>query len=492
MTKKLAYDRSARFYDHDGRLHVEITPISKANICPYYGREIPRSEQLGLDQGKIYQLLRAPEELRFAASTSNGVPLLEIHKAVSPMQPAKHLVVGSVGTDAAFEPPYLKNSLTVWVKSAIDLIESEKKKRLSCGYHYDADMTPGTYMGVKYDGVMRHIRFNHVALVEDGRAGADVMVADELPFEFKYGDTKPMPKNHTATTSHRALVARGALAMFLKPVLAEDAKIDYKTILLGTTSDNWSDAKKVIAARLTTACKDQLAAGKSLDGLDLALDSLDSIAMDEWKDDDDDDDKDGKDEETEEEKEIREKREASDKKAADKAARDKKAADKKAADKKAADAKAAKDRKAADEKDDDDDDKDDKDDKDGNDAMDGPVPLTKEAMDEQIALAEKRVEDRMRASSRALREAEEIVRPVLGAVIAQDSAAEVYGLLFKQQGVDTKGVPKEGYKALAQMTIKAHQAGKQRKQSPQRMAHDSSAAKSFSERFPDAAKVRFA
>jgi hypothetical protein len=39
-------------------------------------------------------------------------------------------------------------------------------------------MTPGTYGGIKYDGVMRDIVGNHVALVEEGRAGADVHVGD--------------------------------------------------------------------------------------------------------------------------------------------------------------------------------------------------------------------------------------------------------------------------------------------------------------------------
>ncbi len=39
-------------------------------------------------------------------------------------------------------------------------------------------MTPGTYAGVRYDGVMRDIAANHVALVRKGRAGPDVVVGD--------------------------------------------------------------------------------------------------------------------------------------------------------------------------------------------------------------------------------------------------------------------------------------------------------------------------
>jgi uncharacterized protein len=82
-------------------------------------------------------------------------------------------VIGSTGTDAAFETPYLRNSLVVWARDAIEDIESEIKKELSSAYRYRADMTPGTYEGMPYDGVMRDIVGNHVALVDSGRAGPD-------------------------------------------------------------------------------------------------------------------------------------------------------------------------------------------------------------------------------------------------------------------------------------------------------------------------------
>ena len=51
-------------------------------------------------------------------------------------------------------------------------------RELSCAYRYTPDFTPGKYEGTPYDFVMRAIRGNHVALVEEGRAGPDVVVAD--------------------------------------------------------------------------------------------------------------------------------------------------------------------------------------------------------------------------------------------------------------------------------------------------------------------------
>ena len=67
---KFAFDKaSVRTYDEDGMMHVALTPISKANVCIYYGKEIPDSEALGLDPNKAYRLLRDPEELKKAVNT---------------------------------------------------------------------------------------------------------------------------------------------------------------------------------------------------------------------------------------------------------------------------------------------------------------------------------------------------------------------------------------------------------------------------------------
>lgn len=57
-TMKLAFDRTARRIDADGRLHVDRSHISKATVNPYYGKEIPGYEALGLQPDKVYRLLR--------------------------------------------------------------------------------------------------------------------------------------------------------------------------------------------------------------------------------------------------------------------------------------------------------------------------------------------------------------------------------------------------------------------------------------------------
>ena len=70
---------SVRFKDENGFLHVALTPISKATVNPYLGREIEGSAAHGFKPDSIYYGLRDPKELEKAADTFNGLPLLLEH-----------------------------------------------------------------------------------------------------------------------------------------------------------------------------------------------------------------------------------------------------------------------------------------------------------------------------------------------------------------------------------------------------------------------------
>lgn len=206
---KFAFDKaSVRTYDDDGMMHVALTPISKSNVCIYYGKEIPDSEALGLEPNKAYRLLRDPEELRKAVSTFNNKPLLNKHIGVTVIDPPKEAIVGSTGERAEFDGTYLKNSLVIWDIDSILGVETDKQKEISSSYRYRLDMTPGEYEGDTYDGVMRDIVCNHVAIVPSGRAGPDVFVYDSKP------------------TGNILMTLKEKLMAVIKPYLANDEKPD--------------------------------------------------------------------------------------------------------------------------------------------------------------------------------------------------------------------------------------------------------------------------
>lgn len=63
----LAMDRaSVRRRDANGYLHVEISNLSKANICPYMGSEIPNWRDLGLEPDRVYRSTATPRNWRAA------------------------------------------------------------------------------------------------------------------------------------------------------------------------------------------------------------------------------------------------------------------------------------------------------------------------------------------------------------------------------------------------------------------------------------------
>lgn len=179
---RLAMDRAPtmRHKDINGWLHVKDCRISKANVCPYIGREIPNSEKLGLDPDKVYNLYRDAAALEASAASFERAPLMIVHVGVTADNPNKSKIIGAI-SNVRWLAPYLVADLTVWDGEGIEAIESERQQELSPGYHYRPEMTPGSMHGQPFDGKMLDIVANHLAIVDTGRTGPDVMVNDKAP-----------------------------------------------------------------------------------------------------------------------------------------------------------------------------------------------------------------------------------------------------------------------------------------------------------------------
>lgn len=392
----IAMDRaSVRRVDANGYMHVETSNISKANVCPYLGSEIPGAVSLGLDPNRVYHLYRDPDELKRGAETFNNVPLLSQHVPVMPENGLpEELIIGSTGTDAEFVGPYLKNSLVVWSAEYQAAINSDRQRDLSCGYRYVADMTPGTTPeGLQFDGVMREIMGNHVALVIEGRAGPDVMVGDDV-MKLK---------------SRTALMISGALQSHVRPLLAADAKVDLSAALAEVDAKSFAldGAPRKLAGKIAKLVKPHLAADTALDldALAVALGAVQPLALDEDKIDEEDLAKDGDDDDDD--------------------------------DKTATDADPEADKDDVTEDGDDDDDK-------GKQGMDAAT------VRREIAAAEKRGAARAAAIEVAKRD----VAPFVGEVVGMDSAEAVYKFALDRADVDTKGVPASAYRAMVGMLTK--------------------------------------
>lgn len=279
QSPKFALDRSMRRIDADGHLHVEMSNISKANVCEYFGREIPGGVERGLDPDKLYPLYRDPAELKAAAPTFAGKPLLMRHQPITADAPAKELWVGTVGTDVKYEHPYLRAPLSVWTQEAIDAIQADPNdplslRELSPGYRYTVDWSPGTTPeGVAFVGRMRNIMCNHLAIVHEGRTGPDVFVADEAPKGFlnmKFSRVLAALASVIPALSHQQAVALDeALAHDVFPKEAEDtmsaedmkAALDAFCTKSGKAMDALTDEDKAEAYK--TAAKDKAVCAKN-------------------------------------------------------------------------------------------------------------------------------------------------------------------------------------------------------------------------------------
>lgn len=239
MSREALGSDQAHEPDSVGRIHLARVPISKANVCPYRGAEIPKWQELGLNPDKVYQLLRDPQELQKAAATFNGIQVLHRHTPVSAMDHRPGDIVGSTGTHAQFVDPYLYNSLSLWARQAIAGVEDKSKRELSSSYEYDADMRPGVYQGAHYDGVMRNLRGNHVAIVTKGRAGPDVAI-DEAPPDLE-PPLKEKIMSKTAVPSRTAIRLQAAFS-----ALAMDERLDLTEALKGVTAKNLKSRKPEI------------------------------------------------------------------------------------------------------------------------------------------------------------------------------------------------------------------------------------------------------
>lgn len=425
---RLAFDRATvRTMDVDGRLHVEVSNISKAAVNPYLGSEIPGAEQLGLDQNRIYQLLRDPAELEKAAPTFNNIPLLNQHIPVSADDHQPDAVVGATGSDAEFIAPFLRNSLVVWESVAIAGINSRQQCELSAAYRYVPVMTPGVFEGQAYDGIMTQIIGNHVALVEVGRAGSDVVVGDSNPFNLEIFDMKK--------ASRKAIAVRAVLGAYLRPKLAQDAAIgDLGALVRDVRAATQEQDLARISRDVLKACAGKLAADMEMEPKELH--GMMKAAADDVPDEEieamDEDEK--RDDETQEEYEKRMKEKA------EKTAKDEESEEDEEKAKKENDTK---------------------------------------AMDAAISAAVAKTEKATILRMNAIRQAEKDVAPFVGEVAAQDSAEAVYRIALDAAGVDLEGVHPSAFRAIIKNLPIPGSA-------PKKIAQDSASNDDFLKIFPTA------
>lgn len=259
MKKETVALDSQRSIDESGHLRIARTVLSKAAVNPYFGREIPDYEELGLDPDKVYRLLRDPEALQDGADTFKGKQFLIKHEYVDAEDVKKDLIIGSIGTRVYYEDGILYGDLTAWDASAIELIETKKMDELSASYWYKAVMKSGVYNGEEYDGIMTNIHGNHVALVTRGRIGRDAIISDSLPLELEFNMKLKKGAKQRITEKLRAIAQDGIASDSAEELIREVAEnIEHKPAfdtekLRELAGDNYDEIVKLIGGEAETS-----------------------------------------------------------------------------------------------------------------------------------------------------------------------------------------------------------------------------------------------
>lgn len=172
--KKLVFFDSAQFpkatFTDEGFLRADAI-ITKAGVYSYK-----------LADGKVISQFRPPQEV-FSDATMQSMKLVPITNGHPPTRSklidsrtAKNFTVGHVGENIVNDKNIsMIGNLVVTDARTIEDIKSGKKQ-LSAGYTADLVEESGYFKGQHYTHIQKNIRGNHLAIVSEGRMGADAAI----------------------------------------------------------------------------------------------------------------------------------------------------------------------------------------------------------------------------------------------------------------------------------------------------------------------------
>ena len=222
----------------------------RAGIQEYTGREI------GLTDRAMVRVYRPDSEVFNADSlrSFSHAPVTVGHPSelVSADNWAQ-LAVGEVSTEAVRDGEFIALPLILKDRAAIDAVNGGKVE-LSAGYTADIEIVDGvTPDGLRYDAIQRNIRINHLAIVDNARAGSKARIGDGVD---KWGAAPLTAKEEpevdlkTIVVGDKAVQVAASDADIVNKLIADHkAEIDAKDTEIGALKAECADtAKKVLDA----------------------------------------------------------------------------------------------------------------------------------------------------------------------------------------------------------------------------------------------------
>lgn len=127
--------------------------------------------------GKTIKQLRTPAEVFSPNSldTLKSIPVTLKHPSVLVTKDNANKYMAGYSSDIVEkEGDKIKTMLTITDAKAIEAVDNRKIVEVSCGYECELEESSGVFDGESYDYVQRNIKYNHIALVDQGRAGPEI------------------------------------------------------------------------------------------------------------------------------------------------------------------------------------------------------------------------------------------------------------------------------------------------------------------------------
>jgi hypothetical protein len=127
--------------------------------------------------GTVRKELRHPDDVFLLSSlnTMKMIPVTNLHPSdkLVTVDNAKELAIGYTGEIVTLDGKFVTVPVAITTKDGIAAVDAGRQE-LSLGYEVELEETPGKFDGEDYDCIQRNIVYNHLAIVNKGRAGAEV------------------------------------------------------------------------------------------------------------------------------------------------------------------------------------------------------------------------------------------------------------------------------------------------------------------------------
>lgn len=242
----------------DGRLIVQAT-LTRTGVFVY--RNPDGSERREYRAPDVVGRKDSLEGLKLAPVTNAHPPVMVT------AENAKQYVVGQVGQDVHMDGKHVVATLVINDASTVREIEHGNKRETSCGYGCDLDETPGVSPdGERYDARQTNVQYNHLAIVEAGRAGSARIRMDGAEADTLFEVSPSAMSPGSVEDKHPRGDDTGSPVEELKKALAELAEQTKRADAEKTRADAADTKAKDLELKLAQAESDKAAEKTRADG----------------------------------------------------------------------------------------------------------------------------------------------------------------------------------------------------------------------------------